>query len=387
MRIVYVFPHYAKKAGTERMLIEKMNWLAGQGHHVVAMSYEQGDHPFAFALSPRVERVDLNVRFFPLYRMPRIKRVLLSYLKRKTLKNALSTFLCEHKPDLVVCTTYTPFVIRMLGRLCPSMNIPYVVESHVSCFSNCLAYKYSHYRILYFLASLYDKWMLGNISRAKLLVALTNGDVSEWRRYTDKLFVIPNPLSYYPKSVLSHLDCHHRILCVGRLHEQKGFDMLIDAFAMIADQCPEWTIDIFGEGSEKDLLEKRIARYNLEGRININSPTDYIYEEYQRSDFFVLSSRYEGFGLVLVEAMSCGIPCVAFNCKYGPEDIIEDGVDGLLVEGGNVRALAEKMLWMITHEKERLEMGKRARQSVARYRKEVVMKEWERAYLSVLDSK
>ena len=165
MRIVYVFPHYAKKAGTERMLIEKMNWLAGQGHHVVAMSYEQGDHPFAFALSPRVERVDLNVRFFPLYRMPRIKRVLLSYLKRKTLKNALSTFLCEHKPDLVVCTTYTPFVIRMLGRLCPSMNIPYVVESHVSCFSNCLAYKYSHYRILYFLASLYDKWMLGNMVR------------------------------------------------------------------------------------------------------------------------------------------------------------------------------------------------------------------------------
>jgi glycosyltransferase involved in cell wall biosynthesis len=85
--------------------------------------------------------------------------------------------------------------------------------------------------------------------------------------------------------------------------------------------------------------------------------------------------------------MSCGIPCVAFNCKYGPEDIIEDGVDGLLVEGGNVRALAEKMLWMITHEKQRLEMGKRARQSVARYSKEVVMKEWERVYLSVLDSK
>ena len=387
MQIVYIYPHYAKKAGTERMLIDKMNWLTSQGHHVVALSYEQGNHPFAFSLSPSVECVDLNVRFFPLYQMSIIKRLFMLFIKRKVLRKALETFLYEHKPDLIICTTYTPFVIRMLGRLCPSMNIPFVIESHVSCFSNSMTYKFRHRPIIHFFTTLFDNWTLGNVSRANLLIALTKGDASEWQRYIDRILVIPNPLPFYPKNVTLHDVCRHRILCVGRLHEQKGFDMLIDAFAMVAHQCPEWHIDIIGEGSEKTMLEEKISRCQLKNRISLCPLTDSISDEYMQSDFFVLSSRYEGFALVLLEAMSCGIPCVAFNCKYGPEDVIEDGVDGLLVEDGNIKALSEKMLWMITHKKERKEMGIRARQSVARYKKENVMKEWESAYLSVLDSK
>ena len=367
------------------MLIDKMNWLVGRGHQVVALSYEQGDHPFAFALSPSVERIDLNVRFFPLYQMSIIKRFFISFMKRKALQKALKEFFFEHKPDLIICTSYTPFVIRMLAKLCPSLSIPFVVESHVSCFSNSMAYKYRRHPILHFLATIFDKWMLGVVSHASLLIALTKGDATEWRRYTDKLLVIPNPLTFYPTSILSHDHCRHRILCVGRLHEQKGFDMLVDAFAMIAHQCPEWHVDIIGEGSEKTMLEEKISNCLLKDKITLRPLTDSISDEYQQSDFFVLSSRYEGFCLVLVEAMSCGIPCVAFKCKYGPEDIIENGVDGLLVEDGNIKALSEKLLWMITHEKERLEMGIRARLSVVRYKKENVMKEWESAYLSVLE--
>jgi glycosyltransferase involved in cell wall biosynthesis len=218
--------------------------------------------------------------------------------------------------------------------------------------------------------------MLGRVAKADLLVVLTKGDASDWRIYTKKILVIPNPVTNYPKSVLPHDGSGHRILCVGRLHEQKGFDLLIDAFAMIAHQCPEWKIDIFGEGSDKEFLEVKIRNVNLDSRIVINRPTDNIYNEYQHSEFFVLSSRYEGFALVMAEAMSCGIPCVAFKCKYGPEEVIDDGDNGVLVENGNVEELAQKILWMINHVEERLRMGENARVVMRQYELNSIMSNW-----------
>jgi glycosyltransferase involved in cell wall biosynthesis len=152
--------------------------------------------------------------------------------------------------------------------------------------------------------------------------------------------------------------------------------MLIDAFAQIAHLCEGWTIVIYGDGNDKFSLLEKIRNLKLDGRIFICPPVDDIYNEYQHSDFFVLSSRFEGLPLVLGEAMACGIPCVAFRCKYGPEDIIDDGKNGLLVENGNIKDLGEKMLWMIEHKEERLCMGERARKDIKRLEKDPIMKIW-----------
>ena len=124
------------------------------------------------------------------------------------------------------------------------------------------------------------------------------------------------------------------------------------------------------------LYLNKISQYGLGSRITILPSSSAIYQEYQNSEFCVMSSRYEGFGLVLVEAMSCGIPCVSFKCKYGPEDIIKDGEDGLLVENGNVKALSDKILWMINNTEQRLQMGRKARENVHRYHKDVIMSQW-----------
>jgi len=130
-------------------------------------------------------------------------------------------------------------------------------------------------------------------------------------------------------------------------------------------------------------LQTMISDYQLSRQIHLLSPVLDIYMEYSRSQFFVLCSDFEGFGLVIVEAMACGIPVVSTDCPFGPSEIIEDGKTGLLAKM-EVQDLADKMEWMITHEEERKAMGVRAHQAAARYRKEVVMPEWEKAYLSVI---
>jgi glycosyltransferase involved in cell wall biosynthesis len=138
-----------------------------------------------------------------------------------------------------------------------------------------------------------------------------------------------------------------------------------------------WKIDIFGQGELEGDLNNQIINNNLQGRITIHQPTKEIYNEYLHSDFYVLSSNFEGFGLVLIEAMSCGLPVVAFDCSYGPNEIISDKKDGFLVKNGNIKQLSEKMEWLMTHEAERTEMGIQARISAKRYEIGQIMSIWE----------
>lgn len=132
----------------------------------------------------------------------------------------------------------------------------------------------------------------------------------------------------------------------------------------------------FGSGGDKEVLNEKILIDRLQNRVHIIAPTEHIYAEYQKSDFLVLSSRYEGLALVLIEAMSCGIPCIAFRCKYGPEDVITHQKDGILVTNGDVKELADQILWMATHKDERLQMGGAARETARRYQKEAIMRKW-----------
>ena len=373
-KIVYVMKSFAVKAGVERVMSDKMNYLAGQGYEVVMVTYEQGQHPDAFPLHPAIRHLDLGVPFFPimkyglLKRLPKIRRL------RQLFKARLQALLDAEQPDVLIVSTCSIKLMDIV--LSAKTRARKMIESHAPCYAVKKSVYYQDRPLLRMLAVLYDKWMLGQAAKADLLVTLTEGDAREWRSYIPRIEVIPNPVTKYPDVVKPHDASGHRIICAGRLNKEKRFDLLIDAFARIAADCPEWTVDIFGEGADQPMLLDRINQYGLADRIIIHEPTADIYSEYQDSEFYALSSLYEGFGLVLVEAMSCGIPCVAFRCKYGPEDIIADRQDGLLVEDGNVVALADAMLWMIRHPEERLRMGKAAREAVARYQKPVVMQRW-----------
>ena len=121
----------------------------------------------------------------------------------------------------------------------------------------------------------------------------------------------------------------------------------------------------------------------LDKRITINPPTKNIFNEYKKAQFLVLSSEYEGRPLVLTESMTCGTPCLSFNCPSGPAEIIDDNITGLLAKNGDVKDLSEKMEWLITHDNERQEMGRKARLASEKYKPATILKEWEKTYCSI----
>ena len=205
------------------------------------------------------------------------------------------------------------------------------------------------------------------------MVALTENDANAWNKFT-KTVVIPNSTSIYPKNPSNCTN--KKIISLGRLNEQKGYNQLINAWTLICNKYPEWSIHIFGNGELKKPLLAEINKNQISDSFFIHDPVTNIIEKYQESAFYVMSSRFEGFGIVLVEAMACGLPTISFDCPNGPSDIITDGEDGFLVENGNIKQLSKKISFLIENEGTRISMGKKARENVKRFLPNEVMKKW-----------
>ena len=212
------------------------------------------------------------------------------------------------------------------------------------------------------------------VKKLDAFVVLTQYDAESWEEIK-VANIIPNSLPFYTEES-SSLD-KKRIITVGRLSEQKGFDLLVSAWSFITKKHPDWEIHLYGEGELENELKKSITQNGIEDSFIIHKPVKNIKEKYLESSIYVMSSRFEGFGMVLIEAMACGVPCISFDCPHGPSYIIKDGEDGILVENGNVEQLAEAISTLITDTDKRFAMGKAAKQNVLRYSQENIMKQWE----------
>ena len=377
MKLIYFIPLLSTKGGQERTLIDKANYLIEKGHEVMFVTFENNG-AVAYPLDCRVQHQDVDCHFFTVYRAPVWKRLFVALEMKKQFKRRMRQIVDDYKPDVIVAAV--PLIECFLSELMQvAGRIPVVIESHLARGHEAIKMGATE-RLIYALFPT-DR----AISKARLLIALTEGDAAQWRKVHRNVQIIPNPVTYYPESLTHVAKDEKRIIAVGRFSPQKRFDRLIDAFAMISHKYPEWHVEIYGgstaEGREN--LMRYIAGKGLSDCVRVYPPTSDIYTAYQRSQFFVLSSDFEGFGLVIVEAMACGIPVVSTDCPYGPSEIIEDGKTGLLAKM-DAKDLAEKMEWMIAHEEERQLMGSSARQAAARYRKENIMPQWEQAYLSVM---
>lgn len=379
LRILYVYYHMAYTGGVVRVLSDKMNYLANNGYDISLITYEQGEHPILFPLNPNIHHYDTQTPLFPLYKYSIWKRLYKLYKTNKLFRRRLQKIIDKTKPNIIITVAGDHMASDAVTKV--NTDAKRIIESHSINFETMNGIKGKNRNFLY---RMYDLRSKKTISKFDALVALTQGSAQEWKKIIPTVYVIPNPITKYPEKKVEATS-HKRIIAVGRLDYEKGFDRLIAAFNVISDKIPDWRLDLYGEGKEKEQLLSLIRSNELTGQIEIHQPTSDIYKEYLRSDFCVVSSYYEGWGLVIVEAMSCGIPCVSFNCKYGPQDIIKDKETGLLAINNDINDLSEKMLWMCQHQEERIQMGKKAREDMNHYKKDMIMHKWEQLFRKIIE--
>lgn len=197
----------------------------------------------------------------------------------------------------------------------------------------------------------------------------------------DRLVTIPNPVP--PPDIARAASEVKRFCAVGRLTHQKGFDLLVAAFAEVAARRSDWQLDIWGEGPERAALERQIADLGLEGRVELRGLSPRPRAWVAETGIFVLSSRYEGFPNVLGEAMSAGLPVIAADCDFGPADMVENGRSGVLVENEAPAALGRAMAQLADDPAARVEMGAAAAQAMARFRPERILRQWDQVVARV----
>ena len=376
MKLLFITGQINQYGGVERTLSDKINYLNSKGHEICVVTYAQMGKPLSFILNNGVLHFDIDCRYFTYYKLPIYKRIWKLFQIKLQFRKRLSSIIRSFLPDVIIVTmAMNRFYLNDISSVAGNAKI--VVESH-NIYQDLFINVPISERLFYLFHH-----PLRIMAQADMLVLLTHEDAKAWKKWNVKnLKVIPNPLPLYIEKLSGCQRKEGRIISVGRLATEKRYDRLINAFAILADKYPLWYIDIYGYGPEEKHLLEIIRMQGLMGRINIHKPTSQIYKEYESSQMLVLSSDLESFGLVLIEAMACGTPVVSVNCPHGPSEIIDDRETGLLSEM-NVDDLAIKMEWMMTHDKERAEMGIKAHLAVAKYKKEVIMNNWETAYISL----
>ena len=232
--------------------------------------------------------------------------------------------------------------------------------------------------------SLLQKIRLHIYKKCRKVVVLTSKDKACYDKYlsSDHTRLIPNPIVLSEKFI-SPLE-NKKAIAIGRIQYQKGFDILVDVFKEVHKKYPDWKVDIYGDGNLRPELERQISDARLTGVVNLMGRTKEIYQKIREASFFILSSRFEGFSMVIAEAQSQGVPAVSFDCPNGPSDLIDNGINGILVKNQDKEALYNGICYMIEHPEERKAMGGKSLESVDKYSSVVICDMWKDLFKEIL---
>lgn len=369
MKLLYCHCSLHNPGGMERVLLNKVVWLkAHTDWEIVVVTTDQKQRPTFYPFPKEVRMIDLGINYSDDNAKSPGEKITGYLRKRRKHRKALTALLQKEKADIVVS------LYPSESSFIPSIKdgSKKVLELH---FNKFFRLQYNRKGLLGWI----DRWRTKQderlVRKFDKFVVLTQEDKGYWGGLPN-IEVIPNAAM---RMADKHSDVSQkRVIAVGRLDYQKGFDRLIQAWELVqkASKYGDWQLDIFGQGEWKEMLQRMIDERGLRETAHINRPTANIGEEYARSSMLVMSSHYEGFPMVMIEAMACGLPVVSFDYKCGPKDIIQDGVNGLLVRDGDIEGLANAMMRLMENGEERKTMGRNARRVTETYSEESVMEKW-----------
>ena len=374
MNILYCIPHLYNSGGMERVLTQKVNWLAAHTEHAITIltteHTPEGMRETYFDLDKRVKTVALDIDFNADYNKPLLRKWCGHMRRMRVYKNALRAYLIEHKIDLCIslCGKEIAFLHTMPYRT--------IAELHFAKDQRRQLLEANHSGMFWSLLGRIRTWQLVRaVKPLERLVVLTEEDKADWLQVgCTNVICIPNTCSLDGQK-LPIKPKKKTILAVGRLHEQKGFDLLLQAWSMIEVKHPGWTLRIMGEGEKKVELEAQISALSLK-QVELPGRSADMLNEYAQASLFVLSSRYEGLPLALIEAMWSGLPCVSFDCPHGPKVLLAEE-RGWLVPNGEIQALAGQIEYVLTHPEEAEQRAKKAQGFAHKtYSEEAIMPKW-----------
>ncbi len=372
MKIVYCLIDSSRAGGMERSVCCKANYLADvMGYDVTIITTDRGANENFFDFSSRIQFFDLSINYWELDGLSFLKRLRNQVQKRKKHKLALEQLLEKLQADIVISTC--THEVSILCKIKDGSRK--IAESHLAKDYKRVETSLSDQPLLFRLFTLASDFRRKQFLKYyDAFVVLSESEKKRWKGVNKHIVSIPNPLSFFPELTTDYTQ--KRVISVGRLSKEKGFSYLISAWQLVCQKHSDWQLAIFGDGEEQANLQRQITDLRLENNIRIYPSQKNISQEYLNSSIYAMPSISEAFGLVLTEAMACGLPCVAFNSTGGLSEIIKDGEDGFLVETQNIEDLSKKIILLIENEHLRRQMGQKARVNVQRFSTENITFQW-----------
>jgi glycosyltransferase involved in cell wall biosynthesis len=369
MRVTFVIPAIAS-GGAEHVLVILAHHWASLGRQITILTYDHGEMAPFYELDPRIHHLPLGLAEDS---AGRVAAVLNNMRRARILRQQLR----RSRPDVIVSFIEQTNVLTLLAA--EGLGVPVVVGEQSDPHTYPVKPIWARLRLLTY-------------ARARRIILLSEHDAAFFPpRLRKRVSVIPNP--FVPPPAPTEDDSHDvaasspTLIAVGRLHRDKGFDILLEAFSLLSEEHPQWRLTVLGEGEERGRLEALRDELRLGGRVSFPGRVKDPYPFLRRASLFALPSRAEGFPLALCEALACGLPAVCTDCAGGVRDIIEDGVNGMLVPKNDAGALARALNRLMTDEAERRRLGHRAPEVVERFSPQKTFEAWESLLREVVNER
>jgi glycosyltransferase involved in cell wall biosynthesis len=372
MKLLYCIPSLYNPGGMERIITDKINSLVKDyKYKVTLVTTDQMGRGIFFNLDENIDVIHLDLDFNSTYGLPLLKKRARVKELSAVYKNKLENIIKVKQIEICISTggKELEFLQNLVG------DCKKIFESH---FSKAHRKQFAVSRKpgikSEVLGWIRTQQLISQTKKLDQVVVLTETDLLSWRKSHDNITQIYNFCSFQSESTPDYKK--QRAIAVGRLDAQKGFDMLIDSWALNKNKLVNWQLDIYGQGEWEQMLKEKIHVNNLEQNIRLKGITTNIKAELQDSSLFLFSSRYEGFGLAIIEAMTVGLPVISFDCPQGPGELVEKD-NGFLVELGNLQEFSNAIISLTSNYELREKMGHAARVSANKFSKTHIMNEWD----------